>query len=216
MSSVGRAASAPPSALRSPCQTVPAVFPHTAYRVPFASDWFRRVHRVQTALSGPFHSWYGASPRSSVKKLPSPWVQLDSRPNHVAAGGPKSLRFIRHVRAVAVLKRLRPASGDLVDLSDHRHRRLVSRAHFQQRPHLDSQLRPIFCPELHARIPAFALQALPPCDGKNQELEGFLRVCTSRVFSALSFKFRASSHRYRRVGSPAPRPVLHRMKKSSA
>lgn len=40
----------------------------------------------------------------------------------------EGLLLAKHVRAVAVVKRPRPAARDLVDLSDHRHRRLVSRA----------------------------------------------------------------------------------------
>ena len=86
----------------------------------------------------------------------------------------KELLLTKHVRAVPIMKRIRPPARDLVDLSDYRHRRLVSRAHLQHLPHLVSQLCLTLSAGLHVRIPPFALQSLPPCDGKTEEREAFL------------------------------------------
>lgn len=86
----------------------------------------------------------------------------------------KELLPAKHVRAVPIMKRACPPASDLVDLSDHRHRRLVSRAHLQHLPHLVSQLCLTLRAGFHVRIPPLALQSLPPCDAKTEELDAFL------------------------------------------
>ena len=86
----------------------------------------------------------------------------------------KELLLTKHVRAVPLMKRACPPARDLVDLSDHRHRRLVARAHLQHLPHFVSQLCLTLRDRLHVRIPPLALQSLPPRDAKTKELDAFL------------------------------------------
>lgn len=83
----------------------------------------------------------------------------------------KDLLLGKAAGAVAEVKHRRPPTGELIDLSDHHHRRFVSRAHVQHCPYLVAQPGPTFRIGFHMHILLPAPPASPPYDGKPEELE---------------------------------------------
>ena len=182
-----------------------AVFPPTAYRTPIRLVWFKRSSWRASRCNRPVPQFVLPVQALVGEELKQPVgaAILSPQPSSQPVSY-ECLVVLKHVRAVAIMKRRRPTlriwlsflttstAGWLRGRTSSTSRTLsLNFAWLFALGSTCGYLRLLFMPCRHATV-------------KPRNSKPSFRVSTNLILSSLSFYLRASSHHFSRVCSPAP------------